>query len=50
MIQNSEKRIPISEDLTLTVEEKPDPFWKGKSFEDWEKFYEPILKTRGAKW
>ncbi len=47
---NIEKHRPVTEEIILTGEKEPDPFWKDKSYAEWEKFYEPILKYRGPKW
>ena len=49
-ILNSEEQSPLTEELILEGGKETDSYWKDKTYEEWEKFYEPILKSRGPQW
>ena len=49
--RDGEKQRQLAENITLTVEHKNDASYKSfASYDEWVKYWEPILKKRGPQW
>ena len=40
----------VKRNVVWKREKSDDPFWTGKTLQQWRDFYAPILKARGPKW
>lgn len=40
----------LKKEVTLNGGRRKDEFWDSKTYEEWKKFYTPIVKSRGPKW